>query len=79
MLIRSLTLAAALAIGASTGFAKAETARCEPAVEAAYTKVPPPTRPNDGCYYGTKCVESQRYGQICWRVACPRTTPLIAR
>jgi hypothetical protein len=79
MLIRSLALAATLAISGASGSVQAETARCETAIEAAQTKIPPPARPNDGCYYGTKCVPSQRYGQICWRVLCPRTTPTIAR
>ena len=78
MLIRSLALAAALALGAA-GSAQAETARCESSIEAAQTKVPPPTRPNDGCYYGIKCMQSQRYGQICWRVACPLRPLIVTR
>jgi hypothetical protein len=77
MLIRSILLTAALA--AAPGSAQAETARFDAALEAVQTKVPPPTRPSDGCYYGTKCTQSPRYGQICWRVACPTNTLIRAR
>lgn len=79
MHIQSIALAAVLAIGAAAGSAQAETARCDAAIEAVQVKVPPPTRPNDGCYYGMKCKQSPRHGQICWRVACPIRPPILAR
>ena len=68
--MNKLITLALFAVLVGAGAAQAEAPRDAPALDLLQTKIPPPRPPNDGCYYGVRCFQSQRYGQICYRVFC---------